>query len=148
MMRTSPRFLGSTVLLILGVVILQLSFTNAFLPSSSLILSGVSSSEIMRPPVVNNKHGGVLLRMSKPAGDDNDGKSRLRDLGYSDDEIERSTRKPEKVQRIVRVDMVDGIDAATLTAVGFGLIAFNFFVLANMGDGGIGAIVATIINSF
>ena len=148
MMRTSPRFLDSTVLLILGVVILQLSFTNAFLPSSSSILSGVQSSKIMRPLVVNNKHGGVLLRMSEPAGDGSDGKSRLRDLGYSDDEIARSTRKPEKVQLKVKVNMMDNVDAATLTAVGFGLIAFNFFVLANMGDGGIGAIVATIINSF
>jgi len=146
MMRTSPRFLDSTVLLILGVVILQLSFTNAFLPSSSS--SGVPSSKIMRPLVVNNKHGGVLLRMSEPAGDGSDGKSRLRDLGYSDDEIARSTRKPEKVQLKVKVNMMDNVDAATLTAVGFGLIAFNFFVLANMGDGGIGAIVATIINSF
>ena len=42
----------------------------------------------------------------------------------------------------------DNIDATTLTAVGFGLVAFNFFVLANMGDGGIGGIVAMIINSF
>jgi hypothetical protein len=80
--------------------------------------------------------------------DDNDSRSRLRDLGYSDDEIERSMRKPVKGKRVVRVDMVDNVDATTLTAVGFGLIAFNFFVLANAGDGGIGGFVATIINSF
>jgi hypothetical protein len=58
-------------------------------------------------------------------------------------------RKPvKKAERKVRIDLVENVDPATLTAVGFGLIAFNFFVLANMGDGGIGGIVATIINSF
>jgi len=48
----------------------------------------------------------------------------------------------------VRVDLIDDVDAFTLTAVGFGLIAFNFLVLANMGDAGIGGIVARIINTF
>ena len=32
----------------------------------------------------------------------------------------------------VRVDIIPDVDAFTLTAVGFGLIAFNFFVLANV----------------
>lgn len=77
-----------------------------------------------------------------------DGESRLRDLGFSDDEIARSRREPAKEERKVRVDMVDNVDATTLTALGFAAIAFNFFVLANMGDGGIGGLVATIINSF
>eukprot|EP00577_Skeletonema_sp_RCC1716_P024797 CAMPEP_0113391118 /NCGR_PEP_ID=MMETSP0013_2-20120614/10537_1 /TAXON_ID=2843 ORGANISM="Skeletonema costatum, Strain 1716" /NCGR_SAMPLE_ID=MMETSP0013_2 /ASSEMBLY_ACC=CAM_ASM_000158 /LENGTH=114 /DNA_ID=CAMNT_0000274335 /DNA_START=21 /DNA_END=365 /DNA_ORIENTATION=+ /assembly_acc=CAM_ASM_000158 len=40
------------------------------------------------------------------------------------------------------------VDPFTLTAVGFGLIAFNFLVLANMGDAGIGGIVARIMNTF
>jgi len=38
------------------------------------------------------------------------------------------------------------VDAFTLTAIGFALIAFNFFVFANAGDGGLGGIVARIIN--
>lgn len=86
--------------------------------------------------------------MSDSDNDNNDGKTRLRDLGFTDDEIERSLRKPVKGRKQVRVDMMDNVDASTLTAVGFALIAFNFFVLANLGDGGIGGIVATIINSF
>lgn len=86
--------------------------------------------------------------MSNRDDDNYDSKGRLRDLGYSDDEIERSMRKPAKKKQKVRVDMLGSVDASTLTAVGFGLIAFNFFVLANLGDGGIGGIVATIINSF
>ena len=47
----------------------------------------------------------------------------------------------------VNVNLVPDVDAATLTAVGFGLIAFNFFVLANIGDGGLGGVLATIINT-
>ena len=79
---------------------------------------------------------------------DDDSSSRLRDLGFSDDEIQRSQREPKKEKPKVRVDMVDNVDAVSLTAIGFGAIAFNFFVLANMEDGGIGGLVATIINSF
>jgi hypothetical protein len=47
----------------------------------------------------------------------------------------------------VKTTQID-VDAATLTAVGFGAIAFNFLVLANMGDMGIGGLVARIINTF
>ncbi|KAL3937953.1 MAG: hypothetical protein SGBAC_007035 [Bacillariaceae sp.] len=73
---------------------------------------------------------------------------RLRALGYSEDEIRRSNQADVPTPPTVRVDIVDGVDAATLTAVGFGLIAFNFFVLANAGDGGIGGVVATIMNTW
>lgn len=76
----------------------------------------------------------------------NDG-DRLRALGYSEDEIRRSSKESQREETTVRVDIVDGVDAATLTAVGFGLIALNFFVFANMGDGGIAGVVASIINT-
>jgi hypothetical protein len=46
----------------------------------------------------------------------------------------------------VRVDLVEDVDSFTLTAIGFSLIAFNFLVLANMGDGGLGGLVARFIN--
>ncbi len=87
---------------------------------------------------------GFSLQMSD--GDDN--RPSVQDLGFSDAEIQRSQREPEREKPKVRVDMVDNVDATTLTALGFAAIAFNFFVLANMGDGGIGGLVATIINSF
>ena len=48
----------------------------------------------------------------------------------------------------VRVDLLQDVDPITLTAIGFSAIAFNFFVLANGGDGGIGGVVATMINSW
>ena len=76
---------------------------------------------------------------------------KLAALGYSSTEISRSkgtgddaTSRPGEQDVVVEEFEVD---AATLTAVGFGLIAFNFFVLANLGDGGIGGVVASIINS-
>jgi hypothetical protein len=45
----------------------------------------------------------------------------------------------------VRVQTLE-VDPFTLAAVGFSLIAFNFFILANLGDGGIAGTVATIMN--
>ena len=85
---------------------------------------------------------------SLPMSEGDDDRPSVQDLGFSDAEIQRSRQEPDKEKPKVRVDMVDNVDAATLTALGFGAIAFNFFVLANMGDGGIGGLVATIINSF
>jgi len=54
----------------------------------------------------------------------------------------------ENEKENVNVNLVPDVDSFTLTAVGFGLIAFNFFVFANMGDAGIGGLVARIINAF
>jgi hypothetical protein len=48
----------------------------------------------------------------------------------------------------VKVKGFANVDAATLTALGFGAIAFNFLVLGNMGDMGIGGLVARFINTF
>ena len=78
---------------------------------------------------------------------DNDDVDRLRALGYSEDELRRARKEPSKDDS-VRVDLVDDVDAVTLTALGFGLIALNFLVFANMGDGGIAGLVATIMNTW
>mmetsp|Transcript_1463 Transcript_1463/g.2497 ORF Transcript_1463/g.2497 Transcript_1463/m.2497 type:complete len:115 (-) Transcript_1463:52-396(-) len=51
-------------------------------------------------------------------------------------------------EKDVNVNLLPDVDAFTLTAIGFGLIAFNFFVLANMGDAGLAGVVARIINTF
>ena len=80
------------------------------------------------------------LRMSDP-----DQRGRLEQLGFTEQELDRSAVR-EPVER-VNVNEVE-IDAVTLTAVGFGLIALNFLVFANMGDGGIAGVVATIINTW
>jgi hypothetical protein len=83
------------------------------------------------------------------APDDNDKKQedKLSKLGYSSKDVGRSRKESDKEQLSVNVNIPD-VDPLTLTAVGFGLIAFNFFVLANSGDGGIGGVVARIINYF
>jgi hypothetical protein len=126
------------LILLLGIILQFTVRTNGFLSSSV---------SIIRQPV-------NLLMSSDKSNDDDDGgdnntsRRSLRELGYSDDEIKRSTRKSDKEQIKVRIDLIDDIDPVTLSAIGFGLIALNFFVFANMGDGGIGGIVAYIINSF
>lgn len=136
------------------VVLVMLSTTNAF--SSSRPSCSIST----RSKPTNNNHS-VLPRLlsssSRIFSSDNNSNNnssnedRLRQLGYSDDEIRRSTAPPQQQPRQelkVRVDLVDDVDPVTLTAIGFGLIALNFLVFANLGDGGISGIVATIINSF
>jgi hypothetical protein len=71
---------------------------------------------------------------------------KLAQLGYSSDDIERSRKENDKEPVSVNVNLLPDIDPVTLTAIGFALIAFNFFVLGNMGDGGISGVVARIIN--
>ena len=78
-----------------------------------------------------------------------DADNRLAQLGFTPEELRRRSRpsSSEKKEEIpVQVNLLPEIDAVTLTAVGFGLIAFNFFILANSGDGGLGGALATIIN--
>ena len=79
-------------------------------------------------------------------------KSNLTSLGYTDEEIQLSqdheSRRQQKGGKFnVQVNLLPDIDSVTLTAVGFALIAFNFFVLGNLEDGGIAGVVATIINT-
>jgi hypothetical protein len=94
------------------------------------------------------QHAKVRIHQFRPlwmAGDDDE--DRLSKFGYTDDEIRRSRKASDKEKIKVNVNVVDDIDPFTLTAVGFGLIALNFFVLANIGDGGISGLVATVINT-
>lgn len=62
--------------------------------------------------------------------------------------LELANRNDDRENVDVNVNEIGNIDAVTLTAVGFTLIAFNFLVFANMGDVGIGGLVARIINTF
>jgi hypothetical protein len=82
----------------------------------------------------------------------NDQDQKLAQLGISKEELQRSRRRPgdddsDQSQPSVRVDLIEDVDPLSLTAVGFGLIAVNFFILANLGDGGIAGMVARIINA-
>jgi hypothetical protein len=80
-----------------------------------------------------------------PEDGDNKQEEKLAKLGYSSEDVGRSRKESDKEQLSVNVNIPD-VDPLTLTAIGFGLIAFNFFVLANAGDGGISGVVARIIN--
>jgi hypothetical protein len=83
-----------------------------------------------------------------PEDSDNqeDQEDKLAQLGYSSHDIGRSRKESDKEQLSVNVNLIPDIDPITVTAIGFALIAFNFFVLGNMGDGGIAGVVARIIN--
>jgi hypothetical protein len=113
---------------------------HSITPNAFLTQTPVSSRQ---PPFTPTSSFG-LLRMSD---NEQDNLSQLTKLGYSETEVRQSARKaaPEEIK--VRVDLVNDVDPVTLTAIGFALIALNFLVFANMGDGGIAGIVATIINS-
>ncbi len=65
-------------------------------------------------------------------------------LGFSDNEIQR--KESDFQPPTVRVDLIEDVDPITLTAIGFALIAANFLIFANLGDGGIAGLVATVIN--
>ena len=117
-------------ILLLGVLFLDTS--SAFFVVSNQVPAGTTQRQT------------TLLFLSDN-NNNNNSEEKLKALGYSDDEIQRS--KPQKEDISVRVDLVDDVDATTLTALGFGLIAINFFVLANMGDGGIAGFIASIINT-
>jgi hypothetical protein len=127
-------------LVVLGLLLVALCSTlsSAFVvqPQVSTLIS--SSSRQQTSPL-------LLLKMSEnnSGGDE----EKLKALGYSEEEIQRSKKTSDPEQIKVRVDLVPDVDPVSLTAIGFGLIALNFFVLGNMGDGGIGGAVASVINT-
>ena len=115
----------------------------------------INDSRSTRNNNSNNKRMRNIHALNMAPSDNTDEEETQEDklaaLGYSSAEISRSKSKgddttPRPGEQEVFVEEFE-VDAATLTAVGFGLIAFNFLVLANMGDGGIGGVVASIINS-
>lgn len=77
---------------------------------------------------------------------DQQDEDRLKQLGFTEDEIRRSNQKSDPDIK-VKVNVIKDVDPFTLTAIGFALIAMNFLVFANLGDGGIAGVVATIINT-
>lgn len=99
------------------------------------------------------KYHRLVLQLSSQPTPPND--EALERLGFTKSEIQRSREQPagndsknKKEEPIsVNVNLVENVDPVSLTAVGFGLIVINFFILANMGDGGIAGTLATIINS-
>lgn len=89
-------------------------------------------------------------RVSTVLFTENDSKPTPEQLGFDNSasrDVSRAQDQLNQQQQKVRVDIVEDVDPFNLTAIGFALIAINFFVLANLGDGGIAGVVATIINT-
>lgn len=110
------------------------------------------SSSRCRATTPHRRGGGsrcvASSRLFSSSPEDQEREQRLKNLGYSDDEIRKMNDSPDErgERRKVRVDIVEDVDPLTLTAIGFAAIAFNFLVLGNLGDVGIGGLVATFIN--
>ena len=88
------------------------------------------------------------LRFASP--NDQEQRERLERLGYTSDDIDRFVSTPTKSpfdEQKVAVTEIE-IDPLTLTALGFGLIACNFLIFANMGSGGIAGVVASFMNTW
>jgi hypothetical protein len=98
-----------------------------------------------------NTDSPCLTTLNAVDKDESTKRSSLSNLGYTDEEIRLSENRELRQQPAeklnVQVNLLPDIDSVTLTALGFALIAFNFFVLGNLEDGGIAGVAATIINT-
>jgi len=82
------------------------------------------------------------------SSNDEEQRERLAKLGFTKEELDRRSASPLKEQpKVAAINALD-IDPLTLTALGFGLIACNFFIFANMGTGGLAGVVATVMNTW
>ncbi|KAL7575626.1 hypothetical protein ACA910_011453 [Epithemia clementina (nom. ined.)] len=109
-----------------------------------------SASKNVWPFVTQPSSSTIPAMLHSSSNDDQDTsdgniKKTMTPQQFGFDQPSKRTMQGEKQN--FRVDLVDDVDSVTLTAIGFGLIALNFLVFANLGDGGIGGVVATIINT-
>lgn len=102
----------------------------------------VSTSTAFTVPTIYGARAPTLQLLK---AESNERDETLKQLGFSDNELQRKVDSDFQ-QPTVRVDLIEDVDPITLTAIGFALIAANFLVFANLGDGGIAGLVATAIN--
>lgn len=93
---------------------------------------------VVRSPAVTSS---IPLTVSKPTPFDS---NFALSAESSDDDNNNTNRNKEPIE--VNVNVIPDVDPVTLTAIGFALIAFNFFIFANLGDGGIAGTIASLIN--
>ena len=121
-----------------------------FIVFLSMMLSSSTHAFVPLAPSSTLRLSSPCLSMSSPQEKGEGNTPTPEQLGFSGpsaQQLQEQRAQDELSNQKVRVDLVDDVDSVTLTAVGFAAIAFNFLVLANMGDGGIAGIVATIINT-
>jgi hypothetical protein len=102
------------------------------------------ASAFTTPTTIQKQHASLFLPVVPVRTID----MKSQNLHLPSTSLELANRNDDRENVDVNVNEIGNIDAVTLTAVGFALIAFNFLVFANMGDVGIGGLVARIINTF
>lgn len=136
--------------------------TNAFV--SSLIPSSVSFQikqkgflKFSNPSVVHfeqnsSRSYGVLFTKRDLSGNrdyDELKNDKLDKLGFDESRgFDNGSLDSTAEDLNVNINLINDVDPVTITALGFAAIAVNFLVFANMGDGGVGGLVARIINFF
>ena len=112
---------------------LQLCVALTLLGCSDALLRGASMSTLHQPVAVARLSTWTTTALRRPAVPSTA-------LRASNDDGNRKLEIPEQpeydVEGINLKELLKG-DPTTLTLVGFGLIAFNFFVLAGFGSGGL-----------
>jgi hypothetical protein len=126
------------------LVYILLSFVESFVMDR--LLASTRISQLSR--INNVKFASCCMNtmLKSQENEDNSVDNKLNNLGFTTQEIQRSLKSSNMEEIKVQVNLLPEVDSVTLTAVGFALIAFNFFVLANLEDGGIAGLVASIIN--
>ena len=127
-------------------LLLQIQFTSSLQTRTNSIFSNYKAQG---HKYFNSASSACFLSSSPDNNnqdtEDNGRKQRLEKLGFAVPSKENEARQQKEPIK-VRVDLIENVDAVTLTAVAFGLLAINFLVLANLGDIGLAGIVARIIN--
>mmetsp|Transcript_9518 Transcript_9518/g.28574 ORF Transcript_9518/g.28574 Transcript_9518/m.28574 type:complete len:146 (-) Transcript_9518:580-1017(-) len=142
------RIFSPIQFLILGSIASSATAFGGTLPRASLVPSRGALQDVIVSTTAPRATVPTLLAQSDDGEPEQTDK--LSALGFTESDILRSSRpsdQPEEEIK-VRVDVVQDVDPVTITALGFGLIALNFLVFANLGSGGIAGIVARIINTF
>ena len=127
-------------------VYIMISIAESFVVNEHIVVGRMGRRDCTGKVTVSFASFPKYAGLKATDNDENGAENKLNSLGYSKQEIQRSLKSGDKEEIKVQVNLLPEIDSVTLTAVGFALIAFNFFVLANLEDGGIAGLVASVIN--
>lgn len=112
-------------------------------PTAAFFLSHTKRKDCVSAlTIMNNSEG-------NNDGADTKGRSeQLSQLGFDSTEQRNGKMLVSDMEeeKKVNVFLIPDVDAFTLTAIGFTLIAFNFFIFANLGDAGLSSPIARLIN--
>lgn len=141
-MKSLIQMIHTTTRILLLVSLLRVESTWAFSPSSNVkaVVKPMPSTTVAQTNPILTEISFATHRLERNKYYPTTSSQIMTQLRFGKED------DPENIN--VNVNEIGNIDAVTLTAVGFGLIAFNFLIFANMGDAGVGGLVARIINTF